>query len=166
VLALGSNVGDRLAHLRKGVDGLSSHVGIDAVSWVYRSRAVGYTHQPDFMNAVLTGTTDLGPRELLATAHDLEAEAGRRRSFAGAPRTLDIDLLFHGTLLLTEPDLVLPHPRWADRSFVLAPLSDVLPGFVDPETGRTVLETWEARRDELPPVERVSSPDGLWSRSS
>jgi len=156
-------MGDRLGHLRRGVEALSSHVRIRAVSSVYHSEPVGYTQQPDFLNAVVTGTTDLGPRELLTAVHEVEEEAGRERSFRGAPRPLDVDVVFHGMLVVRDPDLTIPHPRWADRSFVLAPLSEVAPALVDPQTGRTVLEVWEACRTEMPPVERVVSPEGLWS---
>ena len=163
-MALGSNIGDRLAHLRRGVEALAPYVRIEAVSSVYQSEPVGYTQQPDFLNAVVTGMTELGARDLLSAAHAVEEEAGRERTFRGAPRTLDIDLLFHGTLVVRDPDLTVPHPRWARRSFVLAPLSEVAPALVDPASGRTVLEVWEACRNELPPVERVASLEDPWSR--
>lgn len=161
-LALGSNVGDRLGHLREAVEGLARVVQVDAVSSVYETDPVGYEDQPDFLNAVLVGVTGLGPRELLEAAHRLEAAAGRRRSFPDAPRELDVDLVLYGGLVVRGPDLTVPHPRWKERSFVLGPLADVAPGWVDPETGRTVEECWEDRREALPPLRRSAPPHALW----
>jgi 2-amino-4-hydroxy-6-hydroxymethyldihydropteridine diphosphokinase len=164
VLALGSNVGDRLVHLQHAVKGLSSHIRIRAVSPVYRSEPVGYADQPSFLNAILDGWSTLDAWDLLAAAHEVEAAEGRERTYPGAPRTLDIDLVLHGELVMQDPDLTIPHPRWKQRSFVLAPLADVAPELVDPTTGRTVLEIWEAHRSQLPPLARAASSDVLWSR--
>lgn len=161
-LGLGSNLGDRAAHLRRGVEGLSAVLRITSVSAVYRSAAVGWEDQPDFLNAVILGSTLLGPRTLLEEALRVEAAEGRRRSFPNAPRVLDLDIVLWGDLVLRTPDLTIPHPRWRERSFVLAPLAEVAPDMVDPETGRTVQRIWDARRAELPPVERVAPPEALW----
>jgi len=133
---------------------------------VYRSKPVGYTTQPDFFNAVIDGSATLDARDLLSAAHEVEAAEGRERSFPGAPRTLDVDLVLHGPLVVRDPDLSVPHPRWKERSFVLGPIAEVAPELVDPVTGRTVLEIWEALRSRLPPVTRVASPAVLWSRST
>jgi len=127
---------------------------------------VGYTTQPDFFNAVIDGSATLDARDLLSAAHEVEAAEGRERSFPGAPRTLDVDLVLHGPLVVRDPDLSVPHPRWKERSFVLGPIAEVAPELVDPVTGRTVLEIWEALRSRLPPVTRVASPAVLWSRST
>lgn len=127
---------------------------------------MGYTTQPDFFNAVIDGSATLDARDLLSAAHEVEAAEGRERSFPGAPRTLDVDLVLHGPLVVRDPDLSVPHPRWKERSFVLGPIAEVAPELVDPVTGRTVLEIWEALRSRLPPVTRVASPAVLWSRST
>jgi 2-amino-4-hydroxy-6-hydroxymethyldihydropteridine diphosphokinase len=134
------------------------------VSPVYRSEPVGHTDQPHFLNAVLDGWSTLDARSLLTAAHEIEAAEGRERSFPGAPRTLDIDLVLYEELVVRDPDLSVPHPRWKERSFVLGPMADVAPELVDPTTGRTVLEIWEASRSRLPPLTRAVSSDVLWSR--
>jgi 2-amino-4-hydroxy-6-hydroxymethyldihydropteridine diphosphokinase len=163
-LALGSNLGDRLASLARAVLALSGHLQQVAVSSVYESRPVGHEDQPDFFNAVLVGRTDRSPDDLLALAHELEERAGRRRSFRNAPRPLDVDILFFGDREVALPELRIPHPRWKERSFVLEPLAEVAPQWMDPGTGRSVLDVWNERRDELPPVRVVASPDALLRR--
>lgn len=136
LLSLGSNLGDRLGHLRRGVEGLTRGVEIEAVSSIYESPPAGYEAQPDFLNAVVRGRTVFGPRELLALAQEVEEEEGRRRSFPNAPRTLDIDILFFGDRVMREAGLILPHPRWRERAFVRVPLAEVAGDWKDPESGR------------------------------
>lgn len=136
LLSLGSNLGDRLEHLRRGVEGLTRGVEVEAVSSIYESAPAGYEEQPDFLNAVVRGRTVLGPRELLALAQEVEEDEGRRRSFPNAPRTLDIDILFFGDRVMREPGLTLPHPRWRERDFVRVPLAEVAGDWKDPESGR------------------------------
>lgn len=161
-LALGSNLDQRLRHLVTGVRGLvEGGVELSALSSVYESDPVGYLDQPPFLNAVLTGWTELSPGRLLELVQRVEAEGGRRRSFAGAPRTLDVDVIFYGDQEIALPELVIPHPRFRERSFVLAPLAEVVSDWVDPGTGRTVLELWQAQRDELPPARPVAPPEAL-----
>ena len=164
-LALGSNLGDRVAHLRAAVAGLAGGVEIDGVSSVYASAPEGHADQPDFLNAVVVGRTRLNPVELLARAHALEAAAGRRRSFPNAPRPLDVDVVFYGSLVReAEPPLV-PHPRWDRRAFVLAPLAEVAPDAVDPRSGRTVETVWNEKRADLrPTVTAFAPPEALRER--
>ena len=129
-LALGSNLGDRWAHLRAAVDGLPDVV---AVSDVYETDPVGGpAGQPPYLNAVVELDTDLSPRELLEVAGRLEAEAGRVRAVRWGPRTLDVDLLLVGDLVVDEPDLQVPHPRLRERAFVLVPLADLAPDLAGP----------------------------------
>ena len=133
-LGLGSNLGDRLAHLRDAVASLS---GVVAVSPVYETTPVGGpTNQPGFLNAVVVIETDLTPRQLLGVCHRLESAAGRQREERWGPRTLDVDILLIGDLVVDEPDLQIPHPRMWSRRFVVAPLLDVAPELVP--------EGWEA----------------------
>jgi 2-amino-4-hydroxy-6-hydroxymethyldihydropteridine diphosphokinase len=125
-LGIGSNLGDRLANLQAAVDGLAAASGIDvvAVSAVYETDPVG-PDQPDYLNAAVAVDTTLDARALLAVGQRLEAEAHRVRGERWGPRTLDVDVLLYGIERIDEPDLVVPHPRWQERDFVLAPLADV-----------------------------------------
>ena len=142
-LGLGSNLGNRAAHLQFALDGLAARAGrVVAVSAVYETEPVGGPPQPDYLNAVVALDTDLDSRALLAVAKTLEREAGRDPESAGrpgvrgrppvrwGPRPLDIDVLMVGDEVVDEPDLVVPHPRIHQRAFVLAPLADVAPGLV------------------------------------
>lgn len=131
-LGLGSNLGDRAAHLQSAVDGLSAHprVRLVSASPVYETEPVGGPPQPDYLNAVVAVDTDLDARALLGLAKALEAAAGRARGERWGPRTLDVDVLLVGEERVQEPDLVVPHPRIHQRAFVLAPLADLAPDLV------------------------------------
>ena len=141
VLALGSNLGDRLGLLRRAVRGLvEGGVLPDLVSSVYETPPLGLLEQPDFLNLVVAGWSGLGPGRLLALARRLEAEAGRLRTVPNGPRTLDVDLLFLGDRIVRREEVIVPHPRWKERSFVVRPLEEILPHLMDPETGLRVEE--------------------------
>lgn len=132
-LALGSNRGDRLAHLRGAVRGLeAAGVQVAARSQIYTTESVEGGGEGDFLNAVLRVRTFLDARGLLLLTSNLEIEAGRPSGEAGAhrggPRVLDIDILLFGEEIHHEPDLQIPHPRMGHRAFVLRPLLDVLEG--------------------------------------
>ncbi len=147
-LALGANLGDPREALRGAVAGLVSHPGIrvDAVSSLWRTEAVGGPEQPDYLNAVVLVDSSLDPAALLALAQELEEAAGRVREVRWGPRTLDVDILSIGDTRSDDPELTLPHPRAHERRFVLAPWSEVDPGFVLAPAGgpaRTVTE-WAA----------------------
>ncbi|MGI8685881.1 MAG: 2-amino-4-hydroxy-6-hydroxymethyldihydropteridine diphosphokinase [Acidimicrobiales bacterium] len=127
-VALGSNLGDRRAHLRAAVAGLP---GVVAVSGVYETDPVGGPGgQPSYLNAVVELEADLSPRELLEAGRRLEEAAGRVREERWGRRTLDIDILLVGDLTVDEPDLQVPHPRLRERAFVLVPLHDLAPELV------------------------------------
>jgi len=127
-LGLGSNVGDRLGYLRRAVAQVPDLV---AVSPVYETEPIGGpAGQGPYLNAVAELDTDLTPRALLELARRLEADAGRVRTVADGPRTLDVDVLLVGDLTVDEPDLVVPHPRLWTRRFVVAPLADLAPDLV------------------------------------
>jgi 2-amino-4-hydroxy-6-hydroxymethyldihydropteridine diphosphokinase len=125
-LALGSNLGDRLAMLQRAVDLLDTRPGIDVVrsSRVYETEPIG-PPQPSYLNAVVEVRTDLEPVDLLKECLAIEDELGRVRAERWGPRTIDIDVLTYGTREISEPDLVVPHPRMHERVFVLIPLSDL-----------------------------------------
>jgi 2-amino-4-hydroxy-6-hydroxymethyldihydropteridine diphosphokinase len=124
LLGLGSNVGDRLGHLRTAVASLPQ---VTAVSSVYETDPVGGPEQGRFLNIVVSIETDLDPRELLGVCHRLESAAGRVRDVRWGPRTLDVDILWIDGVAVDEPDLQIPHPRMGERRFVLEPLGDVAP---------------------------------------
>ena len=125
-LGIGSNLGDRLGYLQLAVDGLAATDGVSvvAVSAVYETDPVG-PEQPDYLNAVVALDTTLTPQALLAVGQALEAEAERVRQERFGPRTLDVDVVLFGDQTVDEPDLQIPHPRWRERDFVLAPLADL-----------------------------------------
>jgi 2-amino-4-hydroxy-6-hydroxymethyldihydropteridine diphosphokinase len=137
VLALGSNLGDRMANLQGAVDAVAGAAGISflAVSPVYRTAPVGGPDQPDFLNAVLLVTAAVPPRVLLDVAQAAEAAARRVRRERWGPRTLDVDVIAYGSTVSDNPVLTLPHPRAHQRAFVLVPWHDVEPGAVLPAHG-------------------------------
>ena len=101
---------------------------------------VGVGDQPVFLNAVAVGETSLSAKDLLLTLLDIEKRFGRERPFPGAPRTLDLDLILYDDEIIDSTDLVVPHPRYRERRFVLEPLAEVAADWRDPRTGRTVSE--------------------------
>lgn len=155
VLALGSNLGEPMGHLRAAALALRDHLEDLAVSPVYRSAPEGGADQPDYLNAVVAGGWRGTPQELLALARRLEAAAGRVRPFPGAPRTLDVDVIFLGSEIVQQPDLQVPHPRWSDRAFVLVPLLCVAPDLVDPVSGATVSQVAAGKGWTADTLERV-----------
>jgi 2-amino-4-hydroxy-6-hydroxymethyldihydropteridine diphosphokinase len=135
-LGLGSNLGDREAHLRRAVDQMPDLV---AVSPMYETDPVGGPEQDAFLNLVVELATDRTPRQLLQLCHQLEADADRVRLVHWGPRTLDVDVLLVGDLTVDEPDLQVPHPRLRERAFVLLPLAELAPELVpEPPSGAGV----------------------------
>lgn len=170
-LGLGSNLGDRAAHLSFGLRQLRPFGRITGVSSVYESEPMGYTDQPPFLNVVIRLGTRLDLRAVLDVALDIERRRGRRRDFRNAPRTLDIDVLTKATAqtdasgtsgaVIDEEGLRVPHPRMRERPFVLVPLLELEPELVDPETGRSYrswLEALLAARDGPSGVDVTAVP--------
>lgn len=134
-LSLGSNLGDRTAHLRRAVDQLraGSEPAVTAVSQVYETEPVGGPDdQGPYLNLVveLAVPPTVDPYRLLEQCHRLEAAAGRVRTVRWGPRTLDADLIWVDGVVLDDPELTVPHPRWRERRFVLAPLAELAPDLV------------------------------------
>jgi len=137
-VGLGANMGEPRRQLEQALRELDE-VRLTRVmsrSSLYRSAPLGYADQPDFVNAVAQLETRLPAKELLAELQAIEARHGRERSFANAPRTLDLDLLLFGEELVSEPDLTVPHPRMHERAFVLLPLLEIAPDAAIPGRGK------------------------------
>lgn len=156
-LGLGSNLGNRMAFLRSGRDSLVDRFDIALIraAGVYETEAVGGPPEnPLFLNTVLQIETSLEPQQLLAACLSIEDEFGRTRPARWAPRTLDIDILFYADRVICEEDLIIPHPRLQERSFVLAPLRDIAPDLRHPLLDQTVSELADASAgiEELVPM--------------
>jgi GTP cyclohydrolase-4 len=139
-IGLGSNLGDREQNLAQALKLMSKHLVIEQFSCIYETEPVGYEQQPLFLNAICRISTELGPKQLLRLAKRIEAKLGRVPSFSNAPRPIDIDILFYGDELFSDKELTIPHPRLAERAFVLVPLAEIAPGLVHPVKGKTISE--------------------------
>lgn len=138
-IALGSNLGDRQAHLAHAVSRLSEILANLRHSTWYDTAPVGVSpDQPRYLNGAVIGETTLSARALLGRLLELEGERGRTRPSAMAPRTLDLDLILYGDAVIREPGLQVPHPRFRERLFVLEPLAEIAPDWIDPETGEAI----------------------------
>ena len=139
-LALGSNLGNRLANLKQAVAAFSPQMEVKAKSHVYETPPWGYEDQPRFLNQVIKVKTYLEPEPLVKHIKRLEVALGRKISFQNGPRLIDIDLLFYDDLILNTTSLVIPHPRLHERGFVLLPLMDIDPDLVHPVNKKSVRE--------------------------
>jgi 2-amino-4-hydroxy-6-hydroxymethyldihydropteridine diphosphokinase len=137
-IGLGANIGDPGKQIRGALDALGGIAGtrLARASSLWRSAPVGYAAQPDFVNAVAEIETTQVPRALLGELLAIEKRFGRERSFANAPRTLDLDLLLYGDGVFSEQGLEVPHPRMHERAFVLAPLVEIAPDVEVPGKGK------------------------------
>ena len=139
-IALGSNVGDRHATLQSAISLLQFIVDNLRSSSFLDTPYVGDDVQPPVLNAAVVGVTTLGAHPLLEQLLAIEQDFGRTRPYGGAPRTLDLDLVFYGDAVIDEPGLIVPHPRFRERRFVLEPLAEIAPDWRDPVSRKTVAE--------------------------
>ncbi len=137
-LGLGSNLGDRYGRLIEALDRLRAHVTLEAISSIYETEPWGYTDQPNFLNAVCEGETELSARNLLSAVKTIEEEMGREQTFRYGPRTIDLDILLYGDAILEEEQLQVPHPHLHERDFVLAPLNEIAPQVFHPRLEKTI----------------------------
>jgi 2-amino-4-hydroxy-6-hydroxymethyldihydropteridine diphosphokinase len=152
-LSLGSNIGDRWEHLRRAVELLASNdVRVLRLSRVYETEPVDHKDQAWFLNQVLEAETALFPMQLLTRIGRVERELGRVRTLPKGPRTIDIDILFYAAAVVNTVRLEIPHPRLAERRFVLTPLAELAPELRHPVTHRSVRQMLESA---APAVVRV-----------
>lgn len=144
-LGVGSNLGERAYYMEAAEKALRENPAVSflGTSSVYETKPVGGPSQGLFLNAVWEIETDMPPRALLETLHGIERSLGRNRRFQNEPRTIDLDILFYGDLVIKERDLEIPHPRVLERWFVLKPLSDLAPDFIHPVARKSVKELLE-----------------------
>jgi 2-amino-4-hydroxy-6-hydroxymethyldihydropteridine diphosphokinase len=148
-LALGSNVGDSAANIEKAIELLGQNLQAIKRAPVYRSKAVGYTDQPDFLNTAVSGQTNLSPEELLKFVNEIEQQVGRTQSFRWGPREIDIDIILYGDQTIKIEGLEIPHAEYKNRDFVLQPIIDIDPDLNDPSTGQSLKSFLEKAEKSL-----------------
>jgi 2-amino-4-hydroxy-6-hydroxymethyldihydropteridine diphosphokinase len=146
-LSLGSNLGNRQENLDRALKLLSERMRMGKVSSIYDTEPVGGIEQPRFLNLAVEAFTRLTPEGLLALAKGIEQKMGRY-SKSGEPRVIDIDIILYGDSVLESPELTIPHPRMAERAFVLEPLAEIAPNTVHPVTGKKIKEMRKAIKEK------------------
>jgi 2-amino-4-hydroxy-6-hydroxymethyldihydropteridine diphosphokinase len=137
-IGLGSNLGDRVAYLRDAVHRLGAIIHIEQVSQLYVAAPLGYVRHDAYINAALQGKTTMTPMDLLGMLQSIEVAMGRRPGVQFGPRPIDLDLLFYDSIQMETYKLIIPHPRMAERAFVLKPLADIAPDLMHPVLYYTV----------------------------
>ena len=145
-IGLGTNLGNREANLDTALKWLSERMKMGKISSIYDTEPIGNSEQPRFLNIACQVFTHLSPEGLLALAKGIEGKMGRRGK-SGQPRIIDIDILLYADTVLDTPDLVIPHPGMAERSFVLVPMAEIAPDLVHPVTGQTIKEMNKAIKE-------------------
>ncbi len=146
-ISAGSNLGDRAANLAFALKSLGKGGLVSKVSSCFETEPVGFPDQPWFINIAIELSTPLLPLDLLDLCINIEASCGRVRTFPNAPRTLDLDILLYGDVILNEENLTIPHPRLQDRKFVLKPLAQIAPELMHPVLKKSIRALLEACSD-------------------
>jgi len=161
-IGLGSNLGDRVAYLRDAVQRLSAIIRVARISQLYVAAPLGYVRDDAYINAVLYGTVTLTPLELLTMLQSIELTMGRRPGVQFGPRPIDLDLLFYDAIQMETLTLTIPHPRIAQRAFVLKPLAEIAPKLMHPVLYYTISQLLQDAEDAdqvklYEPAKQVSS---------
>ncbi|HSB66342.1 MAG TPA: 2-amino-4-hydroxy-6-hydroxymethyldihydropteridine diphosphokinase [Anaerolineales bacterium] len=146
-LSLGSNLGDRTLNLQTAIAHLAPNVRVISQSSIYETEPWGYADQPTFLNQVVKASTSMEPIELLDFLKETEISVGRQETFRFGPRVIDLDILFYDDLVLDTSRLTIPHPRIAERAFVLIPMAEIDPNFRHPIFNKTILELKTSMKD-------------------
>lgn len=157
-LGLGSNLGDKRAHIRQALELLTEQGSLVAVSSLYKTEPVGFKEQDWFLNCAAEFETELPPRQLLEVLKAIEQQLGRERRIRNGPRTIDLDILLYEDLVIREEGLEVPHPRMHERRFVLTPLSEIAQDLAHPTLGKRIQEL----ADKVRQPEQVE----LWEKRS
>jgi 2-amino-4-hydroxy-6-hydroxymethyldihydropteridine diphosphokinase len=148
-LSLGSNIGDRAANIERAIAALPAHgVRVIKQSRLYETEPVEMREQDWFLNGVIKVQTELQPQELMAALLGVEQSMGRQRVMPKGPRIIDLDILLFGSVILKQPQLEIPHPRLAERRFVLVPFAEIAPNVMHPVFGKTIRELLEITPDK------------------
>jgi dihydropteroate synthase/2-amino-4-hydroxy-6-hydroxymethyldihydropteridine diphosphokinase len=161
-LSIGTNLGERQENLQRAIDALGEVMAVESISPIYETAPWGKTDQPDFLNACLSGQTDLKPRELLDSCKEIERRLGRQPGSHWGPRLIDIDIVIYGDQIVDEEKLQLPHPQLGQRAFVLAPLADIAPDLVHPQNSQTITDMLQSVDHDT--VERLPMTEAMLRR--
>ena len=147
-ISIGSNLGNKIDNCRQAIKEIAEFTKIVRASSLYETEPVGKEDQPNFINAAVEIETDLSPHELLTQLHVIENNLGRVREEKWGPRTIDLDIIFYDNLIIKDNDLIIPHPRAHERRFVLEPIKEIAPDFIDPDLKVSISDLLSNLNDE------------------